>query len=68
MKLDEINKSSLNPTNDKELLNLHYRCHQIYKQADASRNESLKDNLNDKHHMIVVEIKRRKLLHTSPLM
>ena len=60
MKLSDINSSSIKLISNKELINLHYRIHQLFK-----KNKSLKiihDNI------IVKEMIRRNIKHNNPIL
>ena len=50
-----------------ELMNLHFRIHQLYISAKkANKKESMK-LYEEKHSLTVLEINRRGLQHKSPL-
>ena len=64
MKIDQINKKSIIKINDRELLNMHRRTHQLY---IGSKKSDFKGNLIEKHNILVNEMKRRGMRHKSPI-
>ena len=60
-KVTDINKVSIAHTSKKELINMHRRVHQLYSKT---QNKKL---LKQKHELLVKEMIRRKIQHSSPL-
>ncbi len=67
MKINEITPSSIKKVSDIELLNLHYRLHQLYQNAKKRGDTSLAKKYKYYHNLVVKEIDHRKLKHRSPL-
>ena len=67
MKFSEINPKSLKKISDKELLNMHRRCHQLYTLYRRSYYQNKSKMIERAHHDIVIEMHRRGMEHKSPL-
>jgi len=67
MKIEEINEKSIKKISDRELLNLHYRTHQLYQNAKKRNDQDAMTKYKYYHNIIIKEIERRKLNHRSPL-
>lgn len=67
MKLIDINSNSISKVSNKELLNMHYRCHQQYILAQKYHNKPLMSLAYKAHSIIIREMKKRHLNHQSPL-
>ncbi len=67
MKLIDIKTKTIRNINNKELLRMHHRCHQLYSIAKKRNNIKLKNLVIKKHSIIVQEMKRRKMNHKTPL-
>lgn len=67
MKFTEVNPNSLKKINDKELLNMHRRCHQLYHMYSRSYYKNKKVMIKKAHNDIVNEMIRRGMDHKSPL-
>lgn len=67
MKIVDININSLSKVSDKELLNLHWRCHQLYISFKKKNNVKGMALLKSKHDIIVKEMKKRKMKHVSDI-
>jgi len=64
MKIKEITPDRLEKVDDKELLSLHRRCHQLYPQIRDGGGEELNlEDLVNAHHLIVSEMQRRNMKH-----
>lgn len=64
MEIKEITPSSLERVDDKELLNLHRRCHQLYPQIKEHGGENINlEDIVNAHHLIVAEMKKRGMNH-----
>ncbi len=61
MKINDINNSSIRKVSDKELLNLHYRLHQLYLNAKKHGDDAAAKKYKYYHNIVVREIKRRNL-------
>ena len=67
MQVSEINAKSVKKISDKELLNMHRRCHQLYHIYRKSFYQNKAKMIEKAHHDIVIEMKRRDMNHKSPL-
>lgn len=67
MKITEINPESVKNINDKELLNMHRRCHQLYHMYRKSFYKNKVKMVERAHHDIVMEMQKRDMDHQSPL-
>ena len=67
MKLSELNHDSLKDLSNKEVLNIHYRIHQLYSIASRRDSKEIMSNLRKAHSLIVSEFKKRGMIHNSPL-
>ena len=67
MKLSEVNINTIKKVSDKELLNLHYRLHQLYQNAKKNNNIDKIKEYKRIHNIVIKEMDRRKLKHKSPL-
>jgi len=67
MKLEDINETSIRKVSKVELLNLHFRIHQLYTQAKNRNNKKQMMFLKDKHDITAKEMERRGIKHKSPL-
>lgn len=66
MKIKEITPDWLKEVDDKELLNLHRRCHQLYPQIKEEGGEEINlEDLVNAHHLIVAEMQRRGMEHNE---
>ncbi len=66
MKIKEITPDRLKEVDDKELLNLHRRCHQLYPQIKEEGGEEINlEDLVNAHHLIVAEMQRRGMEHNE---
>lgn len=66
MKIEDINSSSVRTIPNKELLNLHFRIHQLasaFKDKDDKRSNLTWEDLVNAHIFIVKEMERRNLKH-----
>ena len=67
MKLIEINNQSIHTVSTKELINLHWRIHLLYSQFKKKNDLKSMSMLKRKHDIIVLEMKKRKIKHNTPL-
>jgi hypothetical protein len=67
LKLDDITPERLQNLPNKELLSLHVRVHQLYTLASYRENIELMKKLYNLHTLIVDEMLRRGMKHSSPL-
>lgn len=68
MKLKELNKKTIQKIPNKELVSLHRRIHQLYGMAKKrTSNPKVFKFLKDVDKIIVDEMLRRKMKHTSVL-
>ena len=68
MELTGIRTSNdLHDVENKELLNLHYRCHQLYSLSLKNNNREFENRIIFYHKLISDEMIRRKIKHNSPL-
>lgn len=67
MIITEINPKSVKKINDRELLNMHRRCHQLYTIFKRNQNSQKNKQIELKHEILANEILRRKMKHNSPL-
>lgn len=67
MKIVDINNNSISKVSDKELINLHWRIHLLYKQFKKKNDSKSVLNLERKHELIVKEMKKRGYKHNTPL-
>jgi len=67
MKLINVTSSSVKKITNKELLNMHRRCHQLYVVAKKRNNKNLIKLVQTKHSVLVKEMLSRKMKHSSPL-
>lgn len=67
MKIDEVNKKSVQSIEKKELINMHRRTHQLYSIAHKFNRHDRMDILKKAHDIIAQEVKRRKMNHNSPV-
>ncbi len=69
MRLDEVDKSSLKKIPNKELVNMHYRTHQLHSLHKKKHpiNRSYLKFLIKTHDTIVKEMLDRNINHNSPL-
>lgn len=67
MRVEDINSTTVKRIQKNELLNLHFRIHQLYSQAKQRDNQELLKYLQEKHRLIVEEMERRNMKHESPL-
>lgn len=69
MKLIDINSRTIEKSNNKEIISLHRRIHQLY--ALAVKREPTKKEfisfLEKTHEILVNEMNKRKMSHNSPL-
>ena len=68
-RLKGLTAASLKSLTNRQLLDYHRKCHMLY-SGNIKRKPTNKEFINsivDLHDMIVKEMKRRKLNHTSPL-
>lgn len=67
MKITEINPESVKTISDRELLNMHRRCHQLYTMYRRSHWKNKSEMIKTAHIDIVNEMERRGMKHNSPL-
>ena len=69
MKLTNITPETVKKLPDKELINMHRRCHQLYGVTKSANfpNKDHKELLIKTHNLIVKEMNRRGFKHNSPL-
>lgn len=67
MKMTEVSMKSIRKVDNKELVNMHYRCHQQFTLAKKRNDKKNMLLLKTAHSLIVSEMKRRKIRHNSPL-
>jgi hypothetical protein len=67
MKLSDLNSESIKQISNSELLSLHRRCHQLYQLAKKRNNIIMIKQIKKKHNLIVKEMNRREMKHTSVL-
>lgn len=67
MKITEINPKSIRELENKELLNMHRRCHQLYGMYRKSHWKNKSKMIEKAHHDIAMEMQRRGIDHKSPL-
>jgi hypothetical protein len=67
MKLAEITASSLSTVTNRELLNLHFRIHQLYRLWKLKRSNIDAEMLKEKHCLVAAEMKKRGIRHTTNL-
>jgi len=63
-KLKDHTQNSLKKQTDKQILDLHRKCHMLYK---SHKNKEFLKEVIVMHDMIVKEMLRRKMKHNSPL-
>ena len=68
MKISEIDSKSVRKMTDKELINLHWRIHLLYKTFKKKNDKEALEILKAKHEILVKEMKRRGIKHNSPLL
>ena len=66
MKLTQITTQSIKKVSNREVLNLHYRIHQLWGQRKTKKIDT--KLLREKHDIVVIEMKRRGMNHTTPLL
>jgi hypothetical protein len=67
MKITDINPNSLKKINNKELINMHRRCHQLHTIYRRGQWKDKASMIEKAHHDIVMEMDRRGMNHNSPL-
>lgn len=67
MKLSKIDKRSLSESTNRDLLNLHYRIHQLYRLCEIKKSNLDVRVLKEKHKVIVSEMTSRNIRHTTNL-
>lgn len=68
MKLIDITSDSINNLSNKELLNLHWRIHQLYiHKIRTSLSDEFKKMLIQKHQILVVEMTKRNMKHKTAI-
>lgn len=67
MKLVQVTTETVNRSTNRDLLNMHYQIHQIYRLVKLERSNMSKDILQEKHLVIVQEMKKRKIRHNTTL-
>ena len=67
MNISNVNKNSIKKISNTELLNLHYRIHQLYTNAKKVNNKKMMIFYNEKHDILVAEMNQRGLKHKSPI-
>ena len=68
MKLSEIKEESIRSISDKELLNLHFRLHQLYTNAKKLGKRQMSLALKRKHKIVITEMGKRAKEHKSPML
>ena len=67
MNLSSITEEYVAKISNRDIINLHYRLHQVYhlnKNKNYNKNESL---INKTHSVIVAEMASRKIRHNTNL-
>ena len=67
MKLSQITAETLTKINNRSLLNLHFRIHQLYRLWKLKQTKIDVAMLKDKHRLVVSEMKTRGIRHTTNL-
>jgi hypothetical protein len=67
MKLIQITTKTVSKITNRELLNLHYRIHQLYRLWKLKKTKIDADMLRDKHKIVTLEMKKRNIRHTTNL-
>jgi len=67
MKLSDIKPEILHELSTKELMMLHLRVHQLYSLAKRRDNKDLMKSLIKTHSILISEIERRGMKHSTPL-
>ena len=67
MKLEHINEQSVSEVSKRELLNLHYRIHQINRLYKLEQSNVDIDMLKEKHAVVGTEMLKRKIRHSTSL-
>jgi len=67
MNIDQINKDSIKKVSDKELLNIHYRIHQLYSVAKKRNNKPQMKLFEAKHTIVANQMIARGMKHKSPI-
>lgn len=70
MKISDVNNNSIKIISNKELLNMHWRIHELYINISKSKkilNIEYKKMLIKKHQIIVEEMIKRNMKHKTAL-
>lgn len=67
MRLESITEITIRKVSDKELLNLHYRIHQLYSLAKKRNDKNSMYFLKGKHKIVAKEMETRGIKHVSPI-
>jgi hypothetical protein len=62
-----ITTTTAKKASNKELLNLHYRIHQLHRLGELKRIKIDMEMLKEKHSIIASEMTSRKIRHTTSL-
>lgn len=68
MTLKDVNPESLKKVSNQELLNLHYRTHQLYTVAKKQKKEKFQKFLISVHTPIMNEMLKRGMVHKTDLL
>ena len=67
MRLAQITEKSIFDVSNRELLNLHYRIHQLYRLSELKQSKIDSTILTEKHSIVVAKMKNRNIRHTTNL-
>lgn len=65
--LKNLTSKNIGEYNNQKITALHYRTHQLYGVAKKRNDKKAMEFYKKKHQLIVNEMKKRKIVHNSPL-